>query len=529
MPMMKSVLGLDIGSHTIKAVELRQSFRGLEPGQMRLQLQADAESNLSEDLHRFVKAHDLQTEHLVCAIPGDRLSARRLEFPFRDRKQLAAAIPFEMEGETLFEPEDVVIDWEISGQQGNHSHVVAVLTRREEVSRTLDQFHEAGLEPRILEAEGLVLGNLSALFQLDGARVLADIGHRKTTFCLMLDGKSIAASTIAIGGLAITRALAKDRGCSLEEAEQIKCSEALLDPLGEPVPPEMARVLGRLAREIMRFSQSQEKTLADLGSHVGVTDITIVGGSSKLPGISSYLSGLLDRPVSHLVLRDDPEFADLVSGGDPALFAQAIALSLRASGMARSSLNFRQDDLAYHTKFMQRLSRDLMPTALLAAGVTGMMLFSLGTSLYIESSRANKLEAQSRQLYAEIFPDSDASNPVASLSRALRDAKERADFLGIYGTNQSALDLLAELSRRIPEDLEVRFEEITISRHFVKVKVLGETYEAADRLKNLLAQSAPFTHSEVDKVKSKKRGRGKSFNLTISLSNDRNDGGGRAS
>ena len=44
MPIMKNVLGLDLGSHSIKGVELRQTLRGLEPVQLRLHPRVDADA-----------------------------------------------------------------------------------------------------------------------------------------------------------------------------------------------------------------------------------------------------------------------------------------------------------------------------------------------------------------------------------------------------------------------------------------------------------------------------------------------------
>ena len=49
MPIMKSVLGLDVGSHSVKAVELRQTFRGLEPAQMRVHPRADPDPVLERE------------------------------------------------------------------------------------------------------------------------------------------------------------------------------------------------------------------------------------------------------------------------------------------------------------------------------------------------------------------------------------------------------------------------------------------------------------------------------------------------
>ncbi len=94
MPIIRNALGLDIGSHAVKAVELRQTLRSLEPSQLRVQPRGDPDAPLPELLHRFVRLHGLSTDHITCAISGDRISTRRLELPFRDRKRLAAAVPF---------------------------------------------------------------------------------------------------------------------------------------------------------------------------------------------------------------------------------------------------------------------------------------------------------------------------------------------------------------------------------------------------------------------------------------------------
>ena len=75
---------------------------------------------------------------------------------------------------------------------------------------------DGGLSPRIMEAEGLVLSNLSAVVDLPGTRLVADLGHRKTTFCLVSDGRGVAARTIPLAGAALTEAIAADRVLSLD-------------------------------------------------------------------------------------------------------------------------------------------------------------------------------------------------------------------------------------------------------------------------------------------------------------------------
>ena len=92
MPIMTSVLGLDLGSHTLKAVELRQTLRDVEPVQLRIHPRPAPDAPLAELLQRFVRMHQLPTDRIVASVPGDRLSVRRMEFPFRDRKRLAQAV-----------------------------------------------------------------------------------------------------------------------------------------------------------------------------------------------------------------------------------------------------------------------------------------------------------------------------------------------------------------------------------------------------------------------------------------------------
>ena len=203
----------------------------------------------------------------------------------------------------------------------------------------------------------------------------------------------------------------------------------------------------------------------------------MMGGTSKLIGIAEVIYDQIGIEAHPLGNPIEGENDQIISGGDPALFAQSIALALRATSLGTTRLNFRQDEFAYRTNIFQMLSQDLRPTAILAAIAAGLALFSFGTSLALESSRARSLEKRAQELYSE-------------------------------------------LSRRIPRDVKVQFEDINIDRRVVKIKVLGESYQSADRLKSLLARSAPFADAEVDKVKSTRGGAGKRFNLTLSLTAD---------
>jgi len=517
MPFTKSILGLDIGSHTIKAVEIHPSLRGTQAGQMHLHVRAVEAEELPTTLERFVKLHHLDLEHVVSSIDGLQVSLRKLVFPFRDPKKLVQAVPFEVEGQIPFELDGIVIDWTLLTATAGNSEVLAALTRRDNVSSRLSQIQAAGIQPRVLEAEGLVLGNLAGLFDLPGRRLLIDLGHRKTTFSLLIEGRAVNAHTIPVGGAGFTAAIARDRGCSEQEAEQIKIEVGAVAHEGGAMLPDAQKLIARIAREVMRFLESNDGSTFSDAESGGIGEITIVGGSSKLLGIADALSQQLGIPVVPLGEPREGEHGEILAGGDPAVFAHAIALALRSTSQAKTQLNFRQDEFAYRTNYLQILSQDLRPTAILATIAAVLAMLSFGTSVALESSRARALTTRAQELYSEVLPGSPSGNPVPAMSQALRDAQDRADFLGIYGTDLSAVDLLAELSRRIPPDVKVQFEDVSINRRVVKIKVVGESYQSADRLKSLLAKSLPFSNAEVDKVKSARGGAAKRFNLTLNL------------
>ncbi len=519
MPLMKNVLGLDLGSHSIKAVELRQTLRGLEPVQLRLHPRAESEAEFPEALRRFIRLHDMPVEHVVCALSGNQLSSRRLNFPFRDHKRLSQAVPFEVESEVPFPVEDILVAWQVVGDDRTRATVVASIAQRRHVGALLAELAEASCDPRILESEGFALANLASLFDLSGTRLLADIGHEKTALCLMMDGKAVSSRTLPIGGRALTDAIARDRGWNGIEAERSKCEDGIFQRDFTSTSDGAFAVVDRLAREILRTLEALEPVLGG-SPESQVSQITLLGGTAKLHRIDEYLSERTNIPASRLSLPPDEEGAALVAGGDPVLFAPAIALALRGTAQATTRMNFRQGEFAYRTDLRQMFGRDMRPTAALAACFVLLLGATAATSITLDSRRAKTLDQQVTQLYTDVFAtEPPPAHPIAAMRDAGIQARARADFLGVYGGNRSALDLLAELSKRVPSDLEVKFEEVSIDRRVVRIKVSAKSFEAADRLTNQLAASEPFLEAKIDgEVKASRKRDLKLFNVTIPLS-----------
>ncbi|MDH3686442.1 MAG: hypothetical protein OEP95_09455, partial [Myxococcales bacterium] len=99
-------------------------------------------------------------------------------------------------------------------------------------------------------------------------------------------------------------------------------------------------------------------------------------------------------------------------------------------------------------------------------------------------------------------------------------AQDRADTLGVYRGNLSALDILTEISARIPPDVDVVFEELAIDRQIVQIKGHSPAFGSVDRLRAELAKFAPFSAIVVGDITRDARRGGQTFSMRISLAAD---------
>ena len=206
------------------------------------------------------------------------------------------------------------------------------------------------------------------------------------------------------------------------------------------------------------------------------------------------------------------------------VFGPAAALALRGSTRAVTHMNFRKHELAYKVDFRQ-MGRELRWTLVLAALAVVLLAASEITSLRVKTQRAEALEAQVATLYSQAFPNQPVpANPVRAMGNEIRDARARADVLGVYRGNLSALDLLAELSSRVPKDVDVVFEELSIDGKVIRIRGHTNSFQTVDRLRAELAKAPLFSRIQTSELQADDRRGGNTFSMTISLAEGDVDG-----
>jgi type II secretory pathway component PulL len=165
-----------------------------------------------------------------------------------------------------------------------------------------------------------------------------------------------------------------------------------------------------------------------------------------------------------------------------------------------------------------RILEQFRPTAWLAGAAVLLAVLSFGTGAFLEARQAAAIEERTHSLWTQAFPsEALPANIVTALRERIGAAQERADFLGVYRGNLSALDLLVEISKRVPANLDIRLEDISIDRQSVRMRVQAKNFQAADRLGAELQKFEPFANTKIGSIETDSRTGSKRFSVTIGL------------
>src|SRR5919108_4078799 len=163
--MMKSVVGIDLGSTALKVVELRGTWRGFEvvkAAERRIPTDGAAAcppAEVAQALTELLSAHAIKPSHVVSAIPDQATFVRNLQLPFRDARKIREVLKFELEPHIPCPVEDVVVDFaKIRETDAGACEVLAVAAPKAAVDDHLHILERAGLVPEVVDWE--VFGEL---------------------------------------------------------------------------------------------------------------------------------------------------------------------------------------------------------------------------------------------------------------------------------------------------------------------------------------------------------------------------------
>ena len=232
----ETLVGLDIGSQTLKATEISESKRGRElkrfgmteipHGAIEDGTINDPES-VAESIRQLFKAYNIKERNVAISIGGYSVIVKKIAVQTMEEEQLQETIHFEAEQYIPFDISDVNLDFQILGENetnANQMDVFLVAAKKEMVNDYVNLANLAGLNPCIVDVEAFALQNtFETNYDIAGDNVaLIDIGASKTSLNILKGSNSVFMRDVSLGCMQINQKIISLIDCSFDEAEQLK-------------------------------------------------------------------------------------------------------------------------------------------------------------------------------------------------------------------------------------------------------------------------------------------------------------------
>ena len=345
----KSIIGLDIGSSSVKAVEIAKRGKGKDfelthlgvaplPPEAIVQGAFLNSSAIVEAIREAVEKAKIKTKHVAAAVSGHSVIVKRVSLPTMTREELDEQIRWEAEQYIPFDVNEVNLDFQILDDEGGEGQmdVLLVAAKKDLIDDYVQVIGEAGLSPAVVDVAAFAVENAYETnydAQRDQVVALVNIGAQVVNINVIANGIPTFTRDITTAGNQYTEEIQKALSISFEEAERIKLGGRRVEDSQEVVPQEveqaMRAVTDTVIGEIGRSLDFYGATSADSR----IEKVFLAGGSAKVAGFKTAFQERTGHeveilnPLNRMVpsSKFEPEFLDEMA---PAL-GVGVGLALR--------------------------------------------------------------------------------------------------------------------------------------------------------------------------------------------------------
>jgi type IV pilus assembly protein PilM len=344
-----SIVGLDVGSSSIKAVELSKKGRsgGFDLSHLGIaNVPAEAivqgaflnASAITDAIREAIDNGKIRTKNVAAAVSGHSVIVKKVSLPAMSREELDEQIRWEAEQYIPFDVNEVNLDFQIlgGGNDDGQMEVLLVAAKKDLIDDYVQVIHEAGLVPVAIDVAAFAVENaFEANYEISPGQTVAlvNIGAQVVNINIISNGVPCFTRDITTAGNQYTEEIQKALSISFAEAERIKLGGRRTDSQ-DVVPQEVEQAVQSVTEsvigEISRSLDFYGATSADSR----IETVYLAGGASKVSGFSKAFherTGLAVatlNPLARMVPSNRFE-ADYLDDLAPAL-GVGVGLALRA-------------------------------------------------------------------------------------------------------------------------------------------------------------------------------------------------------
>lgn len=303
----KNLVGLDIGSSAVKAVELRRkgnSFEllnlGIEPlGQDTVVDGAIMDAlSVSSAIEKIFTDNRIKVKNVATSVSGHSVIVKRVTVGATTDEELYNAIPYEAQQHIPFDMTDVNLSYQGLGPSpsGSGTDVMLVAVKREKILNHTNVLSQAGKTPIVVDYDGFAVYNAFEVnyeVPSDQMAALLNIGASIMNIVIGRGGNPLFTRDVSVGGNQYTDTLQKELDLSYEDAERLKQGFEVPNVTQEQKIPHLRSVTEILMLEIQKtFDFFRQTTSTENIQHIYVS-----GGTAKIDGLVDQLKAEFSIPV----------------------------------------------------------------------------------------------------------------------------------------------------------------------------------------------------------------------------------------
>jgi len=305
----KSLVGLDIGSSAVKAIELKPAGKGYK-------VAAYASEPIPPDsivdgaiidgaavvdaIRRAFNSRGIKTKEVAASLSGNAVIVKKIALPSMTDAELSESIQWEAEQYIPFDIQDVNLDYQILNRAdvGGKStmEVLLVAAKKDKIADYTGVIGQAGRVAVVIDVDAFALQNAyEANYGIEPGAVvvLLNVGASATNINILDGEQSVFTRDLATGGNAYTEALQKELNLPFDQADQLKRGVAVDGVSFDDARPVLRAVTENVILEVQKtFDFYRASAATDR-----ISRIVVSGGASRAEGCTEMLAERFQSPV----------------------------------------------------------------------------------------------------------------------------------------------------------------------------------------------------------------------------------------
>src|SRR5678815_1872120 len=306
----KPLVGLDVGSSAVRAVELSKSKNGYQiTGFAYEPLSSDSvvdgaimdSRGVASAIKRILTSGEFKGKRTAASVSGHSVIVKRVVLPVATEQEIGASIQYDADQYIPFGLSEVNIDYQVVGPSEGEEpgmEVLMVAAKKDKIHNHTNVISMAGRQADVVDIDAFALQNaFEANYQVSPTAPVAllNIGASLMNINITKGGIPLLVRDVPVGGNQYTDILQKELQLSFQEAEDLKLGRnggnetEMVQPLLQSITDMLIMELQKTF-EFFRETYPQEK----------ITRVYICGGTARTRGLADKIQDTFDYPTEVL-------------------------------------------------------------------------------------------------------------------------------------------------------------------------------------------------------------------------------------